>query len=289
MRCALAAFLGLLTLPSLAAAQCNASLEPGPSSISFNGVAIGPGRWSEQAAAVTVRNSGDEPCSLVLRATRELAGIDPYRPPYSLMGPAGEIEILPYAETTGTTRSDVAVNVAPQATRTVPLSFKMPTAWGLRAGFYQDQLRLVLIGENGQEVDSRSVSLRFDIPSTATLRLFGAGVGRGASNIDLGRLSATQETRSNPFALRIWSTAPYAVSFRSDNAGDLVHSNGVDRIPYELRINSVQADLAGGGEYFFASHTGPPGDIHSLMLRVGPVRALAGDYSDRITITVTAR
>lgn len=289
MRNMLIGLAALLAFPAAAAAECQPSLLPAPASVNFSGVSIGPGLSKDEPVSVTVRNTGDTPCSLLLRVSRGLTDVALSAPDYRLFGPAGEIEILPFGEAAGTTRSDIVVNIDAASRRTVPLTFRLATGWGLRAGRYSDQLRFMLIGGGGNEVDSRDLSLTINIPPTATLRLFGSSGGDARrARIDLRRLSSTRETRSDPFAVRIWSTAPYHLSFASENLGHLVHTNGVDRIPYELTMNSTSVDLVGASQFFFDSHTGASGDIHPLSLRVGPVRTLAGDYSDRVTIIVTA-
>lgn len=288
MRYLLPMLFGAMALAPVPAVACEPSLEPGPTSVAFAGISIGAGLSSEESLPVTVRNTGDTPCSLVLRVSRGLASVDFSMPPYLLLGPVGEVEIVPFAETAGTTRGDIAVNVAAQSTRMVPLVFRVPTGWGMRSGHYADQLWLSLVGADGSEVDDRQISLAINIPSAAALRLFGAAGVAGPARIDLGRLSSTQETRSAPFALRIWSTAPYNVSFRSENSGYLVHGNGVDRIPYRLMMDAAEIDLAAARPYYFPDHTSATGDIYPLLVTVQPVRAIAGDYGDRVTVSVTA-
>jgi hypothetical protein len=279
----------LVGLPAPALAECQASLVPGRSSVNVDGMTIGAGLHTDESTGISIRNAGDSPCILRLRIVRGLAGGDPFAPLFQIVGPAGEIEILPFSETSGTSRSDVPADVGANSSRTIRLNFRVDSGWGLRAGRYVEQLRLLLIDENGTELGSDFISLRMNVPQAAALRIFGAaGGGEGPARMDLGQLSSTRETRSAPFQVRVWSTAPYNVTFGSDNGGYLVHANGLDRIRYQLTVDSRQVDLTSPSETHFPSHTGAAGDIHPLELLVGPVTALAGSYSDRVTITITA-
>ncbi len=288
MRNLILACVGLVAAPSVASADCQPALGPGSSSVNFAGLSIGTQRFHEVPLSVVVSNSGSDPCSLVLRVSRTLAGSTTPLPPYGLLGPAGQVEIIPFGSSAGTTQSDIVVNVAAQSTRTIPLAFRLPTGWGLQSGIYSDQLQVALISDGNQQIDSRNIAVTIDIPAAATLRLYGAGGGTGPNRIHLPALSSSRETRSDPFALRVWSTSPYDISFVSDNQGNLIHDNGVDRIPYQLTMGGNDVDLAAAGPFHFGSHTSAAGDVHRLVVRVAPVRALAGEYSDRVTVTVTA-
>ena len=88
--------------------------------------------------------------------------------------------------------------------------------------------------------------------------------------------------------MRIWSTAGYRVSVSSENRGQLVHASNLDRLPYELDFDRRTVNLRGADSFFYPQHTPSLGRLHPLRVVVQPVDARAGDYADRVTVTVTA-
>ena len=140
-------------------------------------------------------------------------------------------------------------------------------------------------------VDRATLTLTIVIPSAVSLRLVGAvvgGEGSGPAQVDLGNLSTSTETHADRFGARILSTAPYVVSLSSVNRGYLLHEHGREQVPYRLYFDGNLVDLAGSNEFPYFSHTPKAGDQHPISVVVPPVVAIAGRYSDRVTVTVTA-
>lgn len=302
------AAISFLAVPATAeATDCQPVFVDGDQSVFVDGVDIEPGGSATRDFKIRVQNAagppggsgmsgtmGAGPCGATIRVARvgPPPGLD--FPPYSLRAPGNQqIEILADSTLGGTTDSDVVIANAPPGPqgRAVPFQLGVSTEWGLRAGTYVDQLELALIDRNGRVVDRSALTITVVIPSAVSLRLVGAVVGGGVggpAQVDLGSLSSTQETRSERFGALIFSTAPYLVRFSSANRGKMLHEQGSEQIPYRLFFDGVLVDLAGANEFPYLDRSAKGGDRRPMSIVVPPVVALAGRYSDRVTITVTA-
>lgn len=302
------AAISFLAIPATAnAADCQPAFVNGDQSVIIDGVAIEPGGSATRDFQIQVQNAagspgegpdmlgsmGAEPCGATIRVARVGPLPGPEFPPYALRAPGNQqIEILADPGLGGTADSDVIIADAPSDSQGVAVSFQLgvATEWGLRAGTYIDQLELALIDRSGSVVDRSTLTVTIVIPSAVSLRLVGAvvgGGGAGPAQVDLGTLSSTEETRSERFGALIFSTAPYFVKFSSVNRGNMLHEQGREEIPYRLFFDGVLVDLAGTNEFPYLDSSPKGGDRRSMSIVVPPVVALAGRYSDRITVTVT--
>lgn len=296
----------LAPLPGVAqAADCEPIFDHGDESVVVNGVEIAPGALATQNFQVRVRNAaasddaapgvanGSNPCSAIIRISR-IGSPTPDFPAYFLRAPGQQqIEILPASDAGGTTRSDVVLANAPAGPsgRAVPFQIGVETEWGLRAGTYVEQLELSLVDSGGTITDRKKLTITITIPAAVSIRLVGAvigGGGGGPASIDLGTLSSSAETRSQPFGARILSTSPYVVSLNSINSGKLAQDEGSAEILYRLTFDGALVDLSGANLFPYLSATPKSGDFRPMSLVVTPVSAPAGRYSDRITVTLSA-
>lgn len=273
--------------PALAG-ECRPEFVESTETVNFSSVQVGVGEFSREAFAVHVRNAGDGVCSATIRVRRIGAPL-PETPPYTLRSGATVFEILAEGAAP-TAHSDLPVANAPGNDQGRPVNFQLTlaTEWGLQAGFYGEQVELALLDPAGAEVDTVVVSLNIDIPRAVAMRVVGATGDTAVARIHLGTLSPTAPTSSDPFGVRIWSTSGYRVSVTSENRGQLVHDSNLDRLPYELRFDQRRVNLEGADSFFYPQHTPSLGRLHPLRVTVGPVNARAGDYADRVTVTVTA-
>lgn len=289
----------ILGAPLAATAQdCEPVIIDTDTALIIQAGAIEPGGQATRELSVSIRNEASganngTPCSATLRLARTGPVPSPDFPPYSVFGPGNQqVEILPDPGSGGTVQSDVnisAVTTDPTG-RLISLRFTVPTEWGVRAGTYTDQLELLLLDETGAIADRSALTNSIVIPPAVSVRLVGAVLGDGTSGpaqIDLGNLSRSSETRSNPFGARVFSTAPYSIEFSSNNLGYLRHEAGEETIAYRLYYDGGLVNLGGNTEIGYPDHTGRDGSTRSMSIVVPPVVALAGNYSDRITITVT--
>lgn len=301
----------LLVFPaSVGAAVCEPAFVNSDQSVVVDGVEIEAGGDATRDFQVGVRNAagpsggppvdppsdpnGGETCEASIRIARVGAPLGADSPPYVLRAPGNsQIEILPDSGSGGSTDSDVVVANVPPGPQgwAVPFQIGVATEWGLRAGTYVDQLELSLIDREGEVADRSTLTVTIVIPSAVALRLVGAvvgGQGIGPAQVDLGALSSSTETRSEQFGARIFSTAPYFVRFSSVNEGHLLHELGRERVPYRFYFDGALVDLAGPSELPYLDHAPQGGDNRPMSIVVPPVVALAGRYSDRITVTVSA-
>lgn len=270
-------------------AACRPQFTTHSQTVNTTGVMLGTGNVTVERFTISVRDNDDDECIVQLRVSRT-APENPAIPPYVLLSRNQPISIAPN-ELIATTSSDLSIRAGGGSNGSPSLfELRLPTEWGLKAGDYTDPLQLSLIAPDGSVLDRLNLNVHIVIPASVALRLVGATGGReGPARVDLGILSSTQQVRSQPFGARVWSTSPYSITFRSDHHGRLVQNGGPDSILYQFTMDNRPVDLTSGSTHFiFDRHTPSQGDLHRMSVLVSPVRALAGQYSDRVTVTVTA-
>lgn len=278
--------LGIAT-PAFAAPDCQPEFVDSTETVNVTNVEVGLGEFSRESFNIRVRNAGQGPCNATIRFTRVgAATID--MPAFSLRSGGTTLDVLAEGGTP-TLNSDLIIPNAPAGPqgRAVPFQITIPSEWGLKAGNYGEQIELSLLDVNGVEVDSLLLNINIRVPEAVALRVVGATGNGDVARINLGNLSSSAVTTSDPFAVRIWSTSGYRVAFASDNGGRLVHADNLDRFAYKLYFDGQSVNLAGADSFVFPDHTPSLGRIHPLRVEAGPVRARAGFYEDRVTVTVT--
>lgn len=293
------------TPTTLLATECVPELVNADQSVVISGVEIAIGAMSVDDFQVRVRNSArdgsdsergnvDNSCPAIIRVSRLTGPADPNFPEYNLKAPGqSPIEVLQDPSAGGTPQSDVEIANVPlgQRGQSVPFRVEVPTEWGLTAGTYTDRLELLLFDRTGTLVDRTNLNVTIVVPATVSVRFVGAVIGGGfgsGARIDLGTLSTSERTRSQPFGARIFSTAPYLVNVASANLGNLAHVDLGSEIPYRLYFDGVQVDLAGTSAFTYLAPTARTGVTRPMSLEVSPATVPAGRYNDRITLTVSA-
>lgn len=272
---------------SAPAMACDAEFTSKSETVNVVGTDVGVGRFVTETIPVAIRNRGGEACSLTVRLSREEFGPDGLS--YSLHSGSQTLTAAA-SESVGDVSSDVRVSVAAGFTGTpLPLLLHLPMEWGVKAGTHTDRLSLSLMGPSGAVVDRLRVTLNVTVPPAVTLRLVGAIGDGAAAQVELGPIHALRETRSLPFGIRIWSTSGYRVELSSRNRGRLLHEKGAHGIPYLLTLDGRPVVVSGASIPFSVPrHTNSLGDYHPLGIVVPPVSAVAGTYTDQITVSVTA-
>lgn len=159
-----------------------------------------------------------------------------------------------------------------------------------RAGEYSGSVRLTLRNEASDDVDQAWLALEARIPEQVQAFISGASQSGGAyALLDLEELTTGEIGRAT---LRIRATSDVRIHFDSEHEGALAQAQG-GRISYDLSADGTLIDLRQGqrrrGQGMDASIPASAREI-DLLVRVGDtMRAPAGDYRDRITITVTAQ
>jgi len=282
------ATLAAMSAPALA---CEPRFVQAAQTISLTATEVGNDIRIETSEQLRVRNEGSGQCNAFLRISRfATSSPDPSRT-FDLTSGGQRIDILPSDVSAASSSSDLFVPGIPGGGvngRAVPLRFSFPVPWGTASGVSSETLLVQLIDETGNVFDDLIMTVNLNVLPSVELRIVGAtGEGRIA-RVDLGPLDPRAITRSDPFGVRVWSTSPYTVTFASTNAGALEHEIATDRIDYELRATGRLVDLSGSSPGAFGRMTGALGDFHSLEILVPPFVAQAGEYSDRVVVTVSA-
>ncbi|GAB5454727.1 MAG: hypothetical protein Hens2KO_09560 [Henriciella sp.] len=258
--------------------------------VSVNDIDIGARNISRQGFSISVINAGDGDCSAQIRAMRVQGSASRSNLKYSIRSGSSVLDVLPNQTAAATSNSDLFIGGIPSGDSgtNAPFVLSVPSGWGLKSGFHSEQIQLSLLDLTGQVVDTLLLNVNVRVPPAVSMRIVGARGAGGVPTINLGVISSRESAASDPFGVRVWSTSPYQVSFESENRGFLRHEGGLDEIPYDLRMGGRKVDLGGIGTFSFPERTSSLGDVHRLRVRAGPAVARAGNYSDRVTVTVSA-
>lgn len=272
------------------AGECAPRFTQGAQTVTLAATDVGVGAEARENFQIRVQNEGNGPCSATLRFARQTTSAGDPSARYSLVSGGQTVDVLPSELDVPSTRSDVFVPGLPGGAngRAVPIRLAFPTEWGITSGIHREELLVTLLNEQGAAVDTMLLYFNISVPPTVDLRIVGATGGNTVAEINLGELESDRVNLSDPFAVRVWSTSPYLVSFESEGSGALIHQNGLGRIPYSLRMDGAKIDLVGATPGAVGPATGPLGQAHPLLIEVQPFVAEAGDYADRVSVTVTA-
>ncbi|MGB3805849.1 MAG: hypothetical protein WA936_01480 [Erythrobacter sp.] len=274
--------------PALA---CEPTFTQAAQTVTLTATEVSDGARVETSEQIRILNTGSGECNAFLRVSRfSASSSDPARN-FTLTSGGQEIDVLPSDVSAASSNSDLFVPAIPSGgvdSRSVPLRFSFPVGWGIASGTTTDTLLVQLIDESGNVFDDMFLTVNLTVLPSVEMRIVGATGNDRIARIDLGALNPRGITRSDPFGLRVWSTSPYTVTFASSNAGALVHDLNGDRIAYELRTTGSEVDLSGASPGALGRRTGALGDFHSLEIAVPPFVAQAGEYTDRVVVTVSA-
>jgi hypothetical protein len=277
-------------LPAAAHGACAPRLVGGSDTVTLQPSATMDDQQLTERFFVDVANDGDEPCSLRLAVGRDVVNSDPQFPNYTLAGPNGNLILVALPAAGSNPNVSVPITVPANGQVSIPYDVRLTVGWGSQAGTYVEELGFLLLSSDRRaEIASQRKRLSLVIPASIRLRFAGAGAEGGTARVEMGRLSPIAPTRSPPFAIRVLSTAPYRMELVSQNGGALMRDGGPERIPYRMSIGPRMLNLAGGGDTIsVARHTSAAGDVHpvSIVIEPDPARH-AGNYDDRVTVTVT--
>lgn len=273
-----------------AAAECAPRFMQSSQTVTLNATDVGVGAEARENFQIRVQNDGNGACSATLRFARQTTSAGDPSLRYALFSSGQTIDVMPSNVSVPSTRSDVSVPGLPGGAngRAVPFRLAFPTEWGIASGTRKEEILVTLLDAQGTTVDTMLLYFDIYIPPAVDLRIVGATGYNAVADVNLGELESDRVNVSDPFAIRVWSTSPYSVSFESEGSGALVHRDGLSRITYSLRMDGAKVDLTGGTPRSVGRATGPLGDAHSLFIEVQPFVAEAGDYADRVSVTITA-
>jgi spore coat protein U-like protein len=279
-------------LPTAANAGCEPSFGSGSSLVALTPAPSFDDQEIAERFEIEVRNAGSDLCTLRLSVGRDIPSSDQNFPAYTLSSSSGAISapLLAGSEDAAGSPAGVTITVPANGRVLIPYDVRLNVGWGVEARTYQQELVYRLHpSDSRDELATQRTRLSLTIPTAARIRFSGASATNGAPVVDMGPLSPISRTRSPPFAIRVLSTAPYRIELASENGGKLRRIDGPDLIPYRLSVNNQHVDLGGGGSLIrVPSHTGSTGNVHPVTIEIEPDPTRhAGNYSDRVTVTVS--
>lgn len=277
-------------LPTVAHASCEASFVDGSNIVNITPTQSFDNQRLVERFTISVRNTGDQPCTLRIGIGQTLDTTANRFPAYSLTGPGGMEVVTGLTDVSNSTGFGSEFLVAADSLISVPYEVRLAVGWGSEAGLYsQDLVFQLLDAQSGESLATQRMQLNLDIPRVALIRFAGASGADGPPRIEMGPILTNGPTRSPPFALRILSTAAYRIDLVSANSGALRRAGGTDLIPYELTLGGQSMDLAAGADSVrVGRHTTSVGDVHRVGIVINPdPRYHAGEYADHVTVTVT--
>jgi hypothetical protein len=254
------------------------------------------GEPSFEVVNLTVEQTG-QPCEFFLTANP----IAPTNAP-ELQGPDGRLSYDVLQSTngpsflsqdfTGTETSRLEGRFAGgRGAHGAALYLAIPTGQFVRGGTYQGQVivRLFRRGSNGPELVAEApFAILAEVPPVLKVRFDGEGEGMRGAQIDLGDISEPQSQR---LGFQVASNTDVHVTFESDNNGKLMHTIARRGVTYALMFQGKPIDLTGGNNRTHIDNVfGRDARYAELSIDVqkGDRTPLAGEYSDRLTITFTA-
>lgn len=280
----------VLFISSASAEDCHPQFVERSETVTINSAELEIGRVAQQGFEVRFINEGEGNCNAGIRFSRVEGSAFGSRLTYSLAAGARDIPILKDRDSARTSKSDFKVQGIPHGSAGLSVAFVLSVHdfRRLRAGFHSERLHMSLTDASGRVTDTSLITINVTVSPSASIRLVGVTGDDGVPSIDLGTLSSQQPVRSSPFGVRVWCNSPYLIAFESENRGRLRHEAGIDFIPYKMRLGLNEVDLSTRSTFAFAARTPTPGRVHRLRVAVDPVTAHAGEYSDRVTVTVAA-
>jgi spore coat protein U-like protein len=294
---AVAAFIALsLGVPWQASAACNAtiqSIEPVPT------IVYDPfdNDTETEDFEVTVRNNGNDDCTLTLAVAGSTPGSQRYytsgasQLAYQAETPNG----IPYPNNIAAPLGTTSLKGGNGREREIKVQLRVQAGLIAGAGTYADTLTFRLFDAAGaspvQLGTDRTAPAQARIEARAQLNIAGTSGSFGAfelDEIDFGALS-TGATRNAVVQVR--ATRPVAITLSSQNQGLLKHQDlpSAAGVPYALQLDGASVDLTAGG---FGLARTPAlnlnGTNYPMTVTIIDTNGrAAGAYKDRLTITVT--
>lgn len=285
-----------LAAPQTASAACNAeiqSIEPVPT------IVYDPfdNDTEKEDFKVTVRNKGNDACTLSLAVAGTAAGSQRYytsgasQLAYQAETPDG----VPYPNAITAPFGITTLQGGNGREKDIKVQLRVQKGLIAGAGSYADTLTFRLFDAAGstpvQLGSDRTAPAAARIEARAQLNIAGTSGSFGAfelDEIDFGAL-ATGTTRNAVVQVR--ATRPVAITVSSENLGQLKHEDlpAATGVPYALRLDTDVVNLMAGP--YTLSRTPDlslNGTNFPMMVTITDTAGrAAGAYKDRLTITVT--
>ncbi|WP_370172521.1 MULTISPECIES: hypothetical protein [Hyphomonas] len=172
----------------------------------------------------------------------------------------------------------------------VPFQVSLPTGQSARAGVYSGRMALSLYRtDNGAEelVDQQSLYLTSNVAPKVSASFGDVATGNNQSaDLNLGMMTRHQKA-SLDFAVS--ANTDYKVNLESQNAGALKHEFSDNVLDYDIRIDGqLLRDSDPNSATLFTSNENSRHRL-DFELRDDPTLGVAGKYSDRLTLIISAQ
>jgi hypothetical protein len=290
--------IGALALPSHAAAQsdCAPEFVLAADGIQIPNIVVGDAQSVVEGRNIQVRNAAandvdtGSSCSASIRFARFGTSINRAEGPFTIFAGGRALQIVPDESFPSSPATDFPIPSLGTSRNgiSVPVEFVIPSGWGIDAGLRVEELVVLLVDDTGGVIDTLPLAITLNYAPSVELRLVGAMGSGGRQAVDLGILDQETRNESDPFGVRVFSSAPYTVTVFSENGGRLLHTDRQSDIAYRLLMDDRIISANRTPVANVSTGTSALGDLYRMLIQVDPFLAKAGDYSDRIEITVTA-
>ena len=176
-----------------------------------------------------------------------------------------------------------------QPQRQANFQISIPPGQHVPAGQYTGRLMVSLFDsrDGGQELVTRQTVDVVTQVAPSVVASFGSDAQAGIKSMDVG-FGTLMKGQEKSLEFSVAANTPYSIDLLSENAGQLRHEFTSNGIAYDLRIDGQLVQPAAGTETTILQ--GSTSSQHSLdfMIRTDTALALAGKYSDRLTLIIAA-
>lgn len=176
-----------------------------------------------------------------------------------------------------------------QPQRQVKFQVSVPPGQRVPAGQYVGRLAVSLFDsrDGGQELVTRQTVDVVTQVAPSVVASFGSDAQAGIKSMDVG-FGTLMKGQEKSLDFSVAANTPYSIDLLSENAGQLRHEFTSNGIAYDLRIDGQLVQPAAGTETTILQ--GSTSSQHRLdfMIRTETALALAGKYSDRLTLIIAA-
>ncbi|MBR9808399.1 MAG: hypothetical protein GYB49_14375 [Alphaproteobacteria bacterium] len=246
-------------------------------------------RQHTEIAKVIIEHEGDA-CPYTLRIQPETGRGTAYM--YNGQNTL-EFEVSPPGRSggSGSNMVEIAGNVARgQFQRTVSFDLQIPPGQKTVAGRYVGRLEVSLYPDTsaaGELADRQYMEVVVDVLPRIDAS-FGTNAigGQKTTSLNFGKL---QKGQKSSIEFSVTANIGYSIKVTSDNSGTLRHEHTTSGIDYSVYLDGtrISVDASSASETLLSSATNSQ---HSMdfLITSNTSKALAGNYTDRLTLVVSA-
>lgn len=179
-------------------------------------------------------------------------------------------------------------------TKTFTYYSYVPPGQILTAGSYSDSITVSVyegsVTGSKQLDDTQTISVASSVRSSVNVTFSqGGGAVPFAGTTQTIEFGTLQTGASRSFSLNVQANAPYSLSIQSDNKGVMKNASASanNTVPYTMTLNGASLGLGGT---VIANFGKPSGTAQqNFNVTIGDIsQSVSGDYSDSLTLSVTA-